>query len=193
MKRSDFISPLVLLSGLFFVMCLISCGKDGAVGPQGPAGPPGPAGPEGPRGDNTSGTVIYSGWLDVPFEPDTVHLAGGGIDTIGYFSVIDAPKLTQELLSTADVKVYINANEISDPVIYPLPYNAPSGLYIQFSAYAQEISLYSNGDLSTVVSNGKKYQQFRYMIVPGNTLGRSAAAVNWSDYAAVKVYLGLKD
>jgi hypothetical protein len=31
------------------------------------------------------------------------------------------------------------------------------------------------------------------MIVPGNTAARSAAAVNWSDYAEVKTHLGLKD
>lgn len=190
MKRCNSIYPLVLLSGLFFVMFMISCGKDGAQGPQGPAGP---AGPEGPKGDNTAGTVIYSEWLDVPFKPDTIHTSGGGIDTIGYFADIDVPKLTTALVNTADVKMYINAKDASDPVIYPLPYNAASGLYIEFSAYTQGISLYSNSDLSSYTSNGKKYQQFRYMIVPGNTEGRSAASVNWSDYAAVKVYLGLKD
>jgi len=187
MKRCNFTYPLVLLSGLFFVMFMISCGKDGAAGPQGPVGP------AGPKGDSASGTVIYSEWLDVLFKPDTVHLAGGRIDTIGYFADIDVPKLTPALVNTADVKMYINSKDASDPVIYPLPYNASSGLYIQFSAYAQRISLYSNGDLSSFTANGKKYRQFRYMIVPGNTQGRLAASVNWSDYAAVKVYLGLKD
>ncbi|SEM57177.1 hypothetical protein SAMN04488505_10574 [Chitinophaga rupis] len=137
--------------------------------------------------------MIYSEWLDVPFKPNTIHTAGGGIDTIGYFADIGVPKLTPTLVNTADVKLYINSKDASDPVIYPLPYNAPSGLYIQFSAYAQGISLYSNGDLGTVTTNGKKYQQFRYMIVPGNTQGRLAASINWSDYAAAKVYLGLKD
>jgi len=184
MKRNSFIYPLVFLQGLFFVMFLISCGKDGAQGPQGPAGP---------KGDSTAGTVIYSAWLDVSFKPDTVHLAGGGIDTVGYFADIDVPKLTSALVNTADVKMYINSSDASNPVIYPLPYNASSGLYIQFSAYAQGISLYSNSNLSTFTANGKKHQQFRYMIVPGNTQGRSAASVNWSDYAAVKVYLGLEN
>ena len=187
MKRCNFISPLTLLSGLFFVMFMISCGKDGAAGPEGPAGP------AGPKGDPATGTVIYSAWLDVPFKPDTIHTSGGGIDTIGYYADVSAPKLTAALLSTADVKMYINSNDATDPVIYPLPYNAPSGLYIEFSAYTQGISLYSNGDLTTYTRNGKKYQQFRYMIVPGNTGARSGASVNWSDYAAVKVYLGLND
>ncbi|SHM69928.1 hypothetical protein [Chitinophaga sp. CF418] len=181
MKRRNLISPLVLLSGLLLVMFIISCGKDGA------------AGPAGPKGDTGSGTVIYSEWLDVPYKPDTIHTAGGGIDTVGFYAIIDVPKLTQALLSTADVKVYINTNDASDAVIYPLPYSAASGLYIDMRAYAQKIELYSNADLSTASANGKKYQQYRYMIVPGNTQARAAAPVNWSDYAEVKAYLGLKD
>lgn len=193
MKRRILTSPLVLLSGLFLIMLMSSCGKDGEVGPQGLAGPGGPAGPAGPKGDDASGSVIYSAWLDVLFKPDTIHLVNGKIDTIGYFAVIDAPKLTVALLGTADVKAYINANEASDPTIFPLPYRSSSGLYIQFSAYAQKIELYSNDDLSTVIVNGKKYQQYRYMIVPGNAQARSAARVDWSDYGKVKSYLGLID
>lgn len=187
MKRHNLVSPLVLLSGLFFVMFMVSCGKEGATGPAGPEGP------AGPKGDTGSGSVIYSAWMDVPFKADTIHLAGGGIDTVGFYATIDVPKLTLALLSNADVKVYINSSDASDPEIYPLPYSAPSGLYIQVMAYTQKIQLYSNADVGTVSANGKKYQQYRYMIVPGNVLGRSAAQVNWSDYAAVKVYLGLED
>lgn len=190
MKIRNLISPLVLLSGLFFVMFIISCGKEGGDGPQGPAGP---AGPAGPKGDAGSGDVIYSDWLSVPFKPDTIHRVNGTIDTVGFYSVIDAPKLTLALLGTADVKVYVNSNEAGDPLIYPLPYNSNSGLYINMAAYAQKIELYSNADVSSVMYNGKIYQQYRYMIVPGNTGARSAAQVNWSDYAAVKAHLGLKD
>ena len=190
MKRHNLISPLVLLSGLFFVMFMVSCGKEGAAGPEGPEGP---AGPAGPKGDAGSGAVIYSEWLDVPFKADTIHLAGGKIDTIGYYATIDAPKLTLALLSKADVKVYINTNDATDPAIYPLPYFSLSGLSIQVLAYAQKIELYSNADVGTVFANGKKYQQYRYMIVPGDVTARSASPVNWSDYAAVQVYLGLKD
>lgn len=187
MKRCNLISPLVLLSGLLLVMLMVSCSKEGGAGPQGPVGP------AGPKGDDGSGNVTYSAWFDVLFKADTIHMANGKIDTVGYYTVINVPKLTAALVSTADVKIYINVEDASAPVIYPLPYNSSSGLYIQFSAYAQTIELYSNVDLSTVLSNGKKYQQYRYMIVPGNVLGRSANPVNWSDYAEVKTYLGLKD
>jgi hypothetical protein len=171
-------------------MFMTSCGKEGPAGPAGAQGEPGPA---GPKGESGSGGVIYSAWLDVPYKADTVHLAGGGIDTIGYYAAIAAPKLTLELLSTAEVKVYINTNDASDPNIYPLPYNGASGLYIEVSSYKQTIQLYSNADVGTVTSNGKKYQQYRYMIVPGDVQARSASAVNWSDYSAVKLHFGLND
>ncbi|WP_146217463.1 hypothetical protein [Chitinophaga sp. S165] len=184
MKRRNLVSLLVVLSGLFSAMFVTSCGKDGA---------PGPAGPAGPKGDSGSGNVIYSEWLDLPFKPDTIHTSGGTIDTIGYYAVIDAPKLTVEMLSTADVKAYINTDEASDPLIYPLPYVGSNGINIELRAYAQKIELFSNVDVSTYSANGKKYQQYRYMIVPGNNEARSAAKVDWSDYTAVKAYLGLND
>ncbi|MBO9682899.1 MAG: hypothetical protein J7502_09575 [Flavisolibacter sp.] len=189
-KRRNLISPLVLLSGLFFVMFMLSCGKEGPAGADGPAGP---AGPPGPKGDGVAGGVIYSDWLDVPFKPDTVHKAGGKIDTIGYYANIDAPKLTKTMLSTADLKVYINSSDATDPQIYSLPYSAKSGLYIQVTAVEKVISLYSNGDVGTVTANGKKYQQYRYMIVPGNTAANSAPEVKWPEYETVKAYLKLND
>jgi hypothetical protein len=193
MKRCNLISLLVLFSGLFIVMFMISCGKEGAPGPAGANGANGAPGPAGPKGDSNSGSVIYSAWLDVPYKPDTVHLSGGRIDTIGYYANIDAPKLTLELLSTAEVKVYLNTNDVSDPTVYPLPYYGTSGLNIEVSSYKQTIQLYSNADVSTITISGKKYQQYRYMIVPGNVQARSATPVNWLDYTAVKLYLGLKD
>lgn len=186
MKRRNLISPLVLLSGLFFVMFMVSCSKEGPAGAAGPEGPPGPAG-------NGSSDVIYSDWLDVAFKPDTIHTAGGKIDTIGYYSIIDAPKLTVAMLNTADVKVYINTNEASDPVIYSLPYSASSGIYIQVYAYKQKLEFYSNVDAGTIFDKGKKYNQYRYMIVPGNAAAKAGASINWSDYGEAKTYLGLKD
>lgn len=181
MKRR-IISSLVLRSGIFLITLMISCGKDGAEGPA------------GPKGEAAGSEVIYSEWLDMRFKADTIHKSGGRIDTIGYYAVIDAPKLTTALLSTADVKVYLNYGDASAPVIYALPYTFANGIYIETYAYTQKIELYSNVDWTTTFSNnGKKYHQFRYMILPGNTQARIAAPVSWSNYAEVKAYLGLKD
>lgn len=187
MKRRNLFSPLLLLAGLFVVLLMTSCSKDGAAGPEGPAGPKGESGVG-------SSEVIYSEWLDVAYKPDTIHLVNGKIDTIGYFAAIEVPKLTKALLSTADVKVYLNSSDASDPTVYSLPYNSSSGIYIQAYAYVNTIELYSNVDVGTVFSNGKKYQQYRYMIIPGNTQANAAAApVDWSDYVDVKAHLKLND
>lgn len=189
MTRRKLSFPAAMLSAFFVsVIMMTACGKEGA---QGPAGPEGPAGPAGPAG---SGNIIYSTWLDVVYKPDTVHTSGGGIDTVGWLATIDAPKLTQALLSTADVKVYLNIDETANPTIYSLPYTSlQTGLYIEAAAYATKIDLYSNGNVGTYTQAGKKYLQYRYMIVPGNITAKSANPVNWSDYAEVKKYLGLND
>ncbi|MGN6421512.1 MAG: collagen-like triple helix repeat-containing protein [Pseudobacter sp.] len=189
MKRRNLISPLVLLSGLFFVIFMISCGKDGDAGPIGPEGP------VGPKGDPGAGSseVFYSDWLDVPFKPDTIHTAGGSIDTVGYFASIRATKLTVDMLGKSDVKVYINTGSAADPTILTIPYFSNSGLYISMQAYKDTISMYSNADVSTTVVKGTKVQQFRYMIIPGNTKANAANKVNWTDYSAAKAYLKLND
>lgn len=194
MKKHLLITPLVVLSVLFFLTAMASCSNDGADGAQGIEGPQGAEGPAGPKGDDGSSNVIYSEWLDVAFKADTMHLSGGGIDTIGFYAKINVPKLTKELLSTADVKTYINSKTTADPVIYSLPYRSDNGLYIDVYSRTESIEIYSNADISTVVTNkGEKIQQYRYMIVPGSIKAKSHSVTNWSDYNQVKKHLGLKD
>jgi hypothetical protein len=181
---------------------LTSCSKDGDPGPagaqgekgdKGDAGAGGPAGPEGPKGDTGVANVMYSDWLDVPFLPDTIHTSGGDIDTIGYYSGIDVPQLTADLLNTADVKVYVNLLTADDPVIAPLPYVEESGIVIRFLAYKETIEFSSNVDAGTYLDQtNKKRLQYRYIIVPGGVNVRKAA-VDWNDYKAVKAYLNLKN
>lgn len=187
---------------LAFALLAVSCGKDGdtgpkgdtgAQGPQGPQGPAGPTGPQGPAGGG-SGTVIYSDWLDVAFKPDTIHTSGGGIDTTGYFADIDVAKLDENMLATGEIKIYLNGFNATDPEVIPLPYyDVYSNLNINARFYKNLISLYSNGDISTVQDrNGVKYQQYRYVLIPGNVEARKAG-IDWNDYVQVKAYLGLEN
>ncbi len=189
--------PLLLLTTttLFFV----SCSKDGDPGKDGAQGPAGSKGDKGDKGDpGAVGTanVIYSTWLDVAYKPDTVHLAGGKIDTIGWYSGIEVPKLSKALLANGEVKVYINLNESTDPVITPIPYVDLSGINISYIAYEKTIEFYSNINASTYLDAGsnKKYQQYRYILIPGGTTARTATGnVDWNDYKSVQAFLGLKD
>ncbi|SHM43231.1 hypothetical protein [Chitinophaga sp. CF418] len=194
MKRMSFniISCLLLAFALFAV----SCGKDGATGPagaQGPAGPAGPGGPAGPAGPAGTANVIYSDWLDVTYEPDTVHNPDGTIDTLQYIATIAETKLDLDMLSTGEIKVYLNGFSAADPTVIPLPYfSIYSGLTIDPIFYLNTIQLTSNGDISTVTQAGVKYQQYRYILIPGGTPARKAP-IDWNNYKAVQLYLGLKD
>lgn len=195
--KSLFPAAMLLMATSFLVA---SCGKDGSQGPAGPAGAQGPAGTNGTngtngaKGDPGTANVIYSAWTDVSFLPDTLHTSGGGIDTIGYYANIDAPKLTQDILTSGDMHVYVNINTADDPTVVPLPYADETGVVIRYVAFLNTFQIYSNIDPSTVQDNaGVKYQQYRYVLVPGGTAARVKNAVDWSNYAAVKAYLGLKN
>ncbi|MBC9911416.1 collagen-like triple helix repeat-containing protein [Chitinophaga varians] len=203
MKRLMYSLSFLLLIATA-VLSISSCSKSGDPGPAGQQGPKGDkgdkgdngaGGPTGPKGDTGTVNVIYSDWLDVAYKPDTVHLAGGKIDTLGYYADITAPKLTTNILTKGELKVYINLSTAADPVITPLPYtDLKSGLYIKYVAYQQTIQLDSNGDISTVQNNaGTKLHQYRYILIPGGTAARKSNAINWNNYQEVKAYLGLKD
>lgn len=184
-------APLLLIAVALF---MTSCSKDGSTGPKGDTGATGPAGATGPKGDAGTANVIYSGWLDVAFKPDTIHTSGGGIDTVGFYADIAIPKLDVTLLSSGEMKVYVNLESASDPAVSPLPYySVYSNLNIRATFYKGGVYLYSNGDVSTVTDNGVKYTQYRYVLIPGGTSARKATTVDMSDYKAVKAWLGLKD
>ncbi|MEO6328472.1 MAG: hypothetical protein ABIO55_06050 [Ginsengibacter sp.] len=193
MKLKLFNIPSLFL--LSIVLIVASCTKEGPAGATGPAGPGGPQGPtgaagvNGPAGPAGTANVIYSDWIDTTtWQPDIV-ITGTVMDTIGFFAVINAPKLDLTMLNTGEMKVYVNVNSTANPVVYPLPYN--NGLFIDVLFYLNSIQLYSNGDLTDV--------PFRYILIPGGTKsgrginGVPGTTINWSDYKQVKAYLGLKD
>jgi hypothetical protein len=178
---------------LAITVIVAGCSKDGDTGPAGPAGPPGPAGPAGsagvPGAQGAPGTanVIYSAWLTPDFEADTFRTAGNVLDTAGFFTDIAAPKLDLAILDRGEIKVYVNAGDAADPLVFPLPYNSGT-LFIDVVFFLNTIQLYSNGDLTGV--------PFRYVLIPGGTAARTAPGgktIDWNNYKEVQQYLGLKD
>jgi hypothetical protein len=187
MRKTLRLLPYIL--GVTLVIGLVSCSKDGPAGPagaNGPAGPQGPAGAQGPAGqDGQPGTanVIYSDWIDTTtWIADTVH-NGATVDTVGYFTNIDAPKLDTAILNRGEIKVYVNANTPADPLVFALPYN-DGQLFIDQVFFTGTIQLFSNGNLTGV--------PFRYILIPGGSHARMMK-INWNNYNEVKAYLGLKD
>ncbi|QJB32636.1 hypothetical protein HF329_15430 [Chitinophaga oryzae] len=202
MKRLLHSLPFLLLIATA-VLLTASCSKDGDPGPagqqgqkgdKGDKGDPGPGGPGGPQGEPGTANVIYSDWLDIAYKPDTVHTAGGRVDTIGYFAFAAAAKLTADILNKGEVKVYINFTGAADPTITSLPYTEPDGVFIRYVAYQQTLEFYSNINAGTFTDNtGAKRLQYRYILIPGGTAARKSNTIDWNDYKAVKAYLGLKD
>jgi hypothetical protein len=179
-----------------------SCSKDGAAGPagaDGATGGTGPAGPAGPAGADGAG-IIYSDWLDVAYDPLVGAADDDGIenDTVAWETIIPADKLTSDILTTGEVKVYLNTSTAADPVIHPLPYtDLYFGQTINPTFYAGEIYLFASNNFATGLDdNGVKSYQYRYILIPGGTAARKSAAgkkVDWNNYAEVKAYLKLKD
>ena len=170
-----------------------SCSKEGPAGAAGPAGPAGPAGGQGPKGDDGTANVIYSEWLDVAYEADTLH-DGATIDTIGFITTIDVPQLDNAILTSGEIKAYVNLNSADEPVIAPIPYfSIFDGVSIEPVYYLNSIELYSNLDASTITSQGVKFRQYRYILIPGGVAARKASSIDWNDYNQVKKYLNLKD
>ncbi len=214
MQKSLNAKSFAIPGSLLFVIALffIACSKEGPAGPagsQGPAGPQGPTGPQGPKGDTGTANVIYSGWLDVAYLPDkdTTRDQNGNIvrvDTIGYFANINAPRLTNTILSTGEMKVYVNFGTPTQPAVVPLPhlFNLTlSGLPFVFTItptfLTQRIFLYSDAfDASTEIDprqNNQKVWQYRYILIPCGTPSGRYAKINWDNYDEVKAYLDLKD
>jgi len=195
MKQVNSLMMLCFIAAFFLVIA--SCSKTGPTGPAGATGPAGPAGGAGTAGATgaagPAGTanVIYSAWLDASYTADTVH-NGAVIDTIGFYYAGSIPKLTSAMLTSGEVKVYVNLNTAATPQILPVPFfDVYTNLSITVEYEIGVANLYSDANLSTIGSGAAKAGQWRYILIPGGTPARSA--IDWNNYAEVKKYLNLKD
>ena len=193
-RRSLPVYGVLLLSlVIFFVACSKEgpAGAKGDTGAQGAAGPAGPAGSTGPKGDTGTANVIYSDWIDVKYNPEIDPNNG---DTLDFLATINAPKLTNNILSTGEMKVYCNLGSATSPTVIAIPY-AFEGILISPAFQLQKISLLSNAPndvVGTYTVGTTKFQQYRYILVPGSVHGRYAS-VNWKDYEEVKKRFDIKD
>lgn len=148
---------------------ITACQKaaNGEVGPQGTTGP---AGPAGPKGDPGSANVIYSPW-------NTVTLTGSGTS---YAVFMNAPQITQTVLDQAAVFVYIN---FTTGEYYALPYMDGTRLF-RSRLYVGRVELTAN--YATQAN-----QRIRYVIIPGGVSTGRRAAVDMTNYAAVKAFYNL--
>lgn len=165
------------LSALCMAFLLFSCskedGQDGATGPQGPQGEQGPAGPQGPQGETGSPNVIYSSWIDSPFENNII--------ATGSSFTVDAPDLTDDILNNGIILGFGKLDTGLAVFIYQLPYITADNQYslrvteentIQFG-----VSSIDGSSIGTTF-----FDQYRYVLIPGgNTAsGKSANTLDYS-------------
>lgn len=151
-------------------------------------------GDDGAKGDTGTANVMFSKWQDVTFTP-AKNSAG---DTVAWTATMNAPKLTQSILDSGVVKVYLNAGTEADPAVFALPftdYYALTGienLNVYFSVGM--INMYATGDAGTgLSSNGQKAFQFRYVLIPGGVSTGRSATVDLNNYQAVKSFYNITD
>jgi len=182
----------------FFMVAMVlfnSCSKTGpagttgSTGPAGPTGAAGTAGPGGAPGAPGTANVIYSDWLDVGYGIDTIIQKATGKDTT-YFTIINAPKLTIDILTKGEIKVYWNLNSAANPFIIPIPLNDSINVISPFF-YLSNIELDANRNFSSGTIGTVKVRQYRYILIPGGVPARST--INWNDYNDVKKQLKLPD
>lgn len=167
MKMTTRILGLVLITMAVILMNACKAEK-GDVGPAGPAGPTGASGATG------TANVIYSPWTSVSF-------TGSGTTYIGSLTAV---KLTQDILDKGAIYVYWS--ESGRVITIPYSQTIGSTAYTVFPRYYV-------GRIDMVSSYALSAQQIRYVIIPGGVAGGRKAAVDYSDYEAVKAYYGLKD
>ena len=197
MKQNPFRIFCTLLLGMMIL--LTSCSKEGPAGPAGAAGPqgtpgapgtPGTPGTPGPPGAPGTANVIYSGWLNVTFAPNS--------DSSLWVGTIAAPKLVDSILNRGQIKVYLNAgsDSVSAQFVVPLPVYDPFVVGAIVNPYFSwaTITIAATDDISSFRLRSFNYFQYRYILIPGGTSsGRQGSPIDWNNYKEVKEYLGLKD
>jgi hypothetical protein len=191
MKRTHQWGLRHYLSCLLAALLLIGACKKGDPGPQGEkgdkgdTGAPGATGATGSKGDAGTANVLYSDWLDLGFAQDP-----SGV----FFTQIEVDKLTEDILSKGEIKVYVNLGTVAEKVVFALP--LISGTTQITPLYAPGvIELDATKNVSTLVNTqtGEKSRQYRYVLIPGGAHVRMNKQINWNNYEEVKTYLGLKD
>jgi hypothetical protein len=180
MKRTKQWSLHHVLYYMLAVALTVTACKKGDPGPQGEKGDKGDTGATGATGQTGSN------WLDLGYSLDQAS----GI----YFTQIDEPRLTDEFLTTGEVKVYINLGSTTEKVVSVLPYRSGNAQITPFFLDEMiELDANVNASTATDPATGAKFRQYRYVLIPGGVNIRAEKKVDWNNYSEVKAYLGLKD
>ncbi len=156
-----------------------SRGEKGAKGDQGAPGAKGDRGPAGPRGEQGppgTANVIYSEWIKLDFNDGSP------------WRTLEAPKITQEVLNTADIAVY---GRSYGTTYYKLNYESYDGLTVTADFEVGGIVIQYRDQLLFQPDHFFENNEFRYVIIPGGV--KASMRLNLNDYGMVRNALNLVD
>ncbi len=128
---------------------------------------PGPAGPAGPSGPTGTANVIYSAWKFAAADWNNITIDSAVMKT----SFILAPEVTQAILDSGDVRVYLRLTGVLTPT--PFPYTG-----------------YAGGAVSTMsaVPKLETTEPVGYIPVPAAPAVAASAAVATAKQARIRLF-----
>lgn len=157
----------ILLLVTFTTSCSSDDGTDGTNGVDGQAGAPGATG---------TANVIYSAWLNAPTAvAETVD------GTSGMSTTINAPELSEDILSKGTILVYVSFGTGT----FALPYTSTAGGFVNTItaiSTAKKIKLFRFRHDAGGTVNLPTSLSWRYILIPGGVAAATAKG-NKLDYS----------
>ena len=174
MKTMKFMSKFFMsfLTVMLFIGCSPEDGKDGENGTDGIDGIDGT---DGEQGETGTANVIYSDWIDSPFDSTILDSSGN--------ESISVPSLSQEIIDQGVVLVYGRDN-INN--VYAIPFIGIQGVSYYYRYNFENINIrLATLDGSNIGS--PLFSSYRYVLVPGgveasNGIGGIGSKTSTIDY-----------
>ncbi len=196
----NIIFKIQYIVALFCFLAIMSCSKEGDIGPkgeQGVQGEPGQDGSDGVDGQDGNANVIASDWMAF----DTTQL-----DALEYNIFRNDANFTQEVFDSAVVMAYGSGNSAIGTFFsaFPITYeNGTKKVEHTFIVQVGAIHILNKADSGSLVSDST-VRSYRYVIVPSSSSsGKTAktdiisklkkAGVDINNYEQVANYFGLEE
>lgn len=151
-------------------------GIDGIDGINGTNGTNGTNGVDGQTGATGTANVIYSAWITAPTAVAETIDGTSGVSTF-----INAPELSQEILSKGIILVYIDFGEGAFQLPYTKGYGSNETSTITAIASLKKIKLFKFRSSITVATLSSSIK-WRYILIPGGVAAATAKAAK-QDYS----------
>ena len=171
-------------------------GATGAIGVTGTTGATGTAGATGVKGDK--GDTGATGATGATGNANVIQVSyGSKTYTSGFLQYILPAAITKDIVEKSIVSAYVQTSAGGSALWYNIP-GATTGATYTYRLYSETFTTGLNnmfiGRVNSATTGNDIFTTTRILFIPASTLlnGRKAA-VDLSDYEAVKKYYNLKD